>query len=85
MDKVSSLVRIPDSEYRLRIRRIQDEMKRRSIDVLVVYSSECESANVRYIADFWPSFDFAGAVIPVEGEPALLTEKPHFRSYHDLN
>lgn len=70
------MLKIPDSEYKIRIKRVQEEMEKNSIDLLIDYSSECESANVRYLADFWPSFDFAGVMVPREGEPALLTGGP---------
>ena len=67
---------IPKEEYRKRIENVQKEMKDRGLDLIVVYSSECESANSRYLADFWHFFDFAGAAIPAEGEALLLTGGP---------
>jgi Xaa-Pro aminopeptidase len=70
------LISIPDSEYKERIKKVQERMVKDDIDLLVVYSSECESANVRYLADFWPTFDFAGVLVPREGEAALLTGGP---------
>jgi len=70
------LIEIPDSEYKERVKRVQDRMAKDDLDLLVVYSSECESANVRYLADFWPTFDFAGVLIPREGEATLLTGGP---------
>jgi len=70
------LIRIPDLEYAERIKRVQERMVKDDLDLLVVYSSECESANVRYLADFWPTFDFAGVLIPREGEAVLLTGGP---------
>jgi hypothetical protein len=44
---------IPKEEYRKRIENVQKEMKENGIDLVVAYSSECESANSRYLADFW--------------------------------
>lgn len=67
---------IPDSDYLDRIRRLQAELEIADIDVLVTYSSESESASSRYLADFWPFFDFAGIVVPRLGEPALVTGGP---------
>jgi Xaa-Pro aminopeptidase len=67
---------IPDSDYQHRIARLQVEMARADLDVLVTYSSESEPASSRYLADFWPFFDFAGVVVPREGEPALITGGP---------
>ena len=67
---------IPKEEYRQRVEKVQEEMRKRELDLIVTYSSECESANSRYLADFWPFFDFSGVVIPVEGEAILLTGGP---------
>ncbi|MCS7259331.1 MAG: aminopeptidase P family N-terminal domain-containing protein, partial [Anaerolineae bacterium] len=67
---------IPDSDYERRIARLQEEMAKADLDVLVTYSSESEPASSRYLADFWPFFDFAGVVVPREGAAALITGGP---------
>jgi Xaa-Pro aminopeptidase len=67
---------IPDSDFARRIARVQEQLARANLDALVTYSSESESASSRYLADFWPFFDFAGVVVPREGEPALVTGGP---------
>lgn len=67
---------IPDSDFAHRIARLQAEMAKSNLDVLVTYSSESEPASSRYLADFWPFFDFAGVVVPREGAPALVTGGP---------
>src|SRR5512139_1182972 len=67
---------IPDSDFRDRVRRLQAELAQADLDVLVTYSSESEPASSRYLADFWPFFDFAGIVVPREGPPALVTGGP---------
>ena len=67
---------IPDSDYRDRIRRLQEALEEADLDVLITYSSESESASSRYLADFWPFFDFAGVIVPRQGEPALVTGGP---------
>lgn len=67
---------IPDSDFARRIARLQEEMNKADLDVMVTYSSESESASSRYLADFWPFFDFAGVVVPREGAPALVTGGP---------
>jgi Xaa-Pro aminopeptidase len=51
-------------------------MAKADLDVLVTYSSESELASSRYLADFWPFFDFAGVVVPREGPAALITGGP---------
>ncbi|MEW5814000.1 MAG: hypothetical protein AB1798_01210 [Spirochaetota bacterium] len=67
---------LPKEEYTARIRRIQSELKKAGIDVLVSYSSECESSSSRYLAGFWPFFDFASVIVPVKGEAVLVTGGP---------
>lgn len=67
---------IPRREYDQRIANVQKEMVRREIDVLIVHACECESANVRYLTNFWAVFDFVGVLVPREGKPMLLTGGP---------
>jgi Xaa-Pro aminopeptidase len=67
---------IPDSDFERRIDRLQVELQQANLDVLVTYSSETETASSRYLADFWPFFDFAGVIVPREGPPALVTGGP---------
>jgi Xaa-Pro aminopeptidase len=67
---------LPPSEYIGRVKRLQAEMKKQGIDAFVGYSSECESATSRFLTGFWPFFDFAGVVVPVEGRAVLVTGGP---------
>jgi Xaa-Pro aminopeptidase len=67
---------IPDGEYQERVERVQEAMRKQELDLLVAYGCECESANIRYLADFWPSFDFAGVVVPASGPAFLVTGGP---------
>ncbi len=67
---------IPDCDYESRVARLQKEMAAADLDVLITYSSESEAASSRYLADFWPFFDFAGVIVPREGSAALVTGGP---------
>lgn len=67
---------LPSSEYAERVVRLQKELEKNGIDLFIGYSSECESASSRYLTGFWPFFDFAVVMVPVEGEAALLTGGP---------
>jgi Xaa-Pro aminopeptidase len=67
---------IPQNEYMRRIRKVQEEIQKQGIDVLITYSNETESASSRYLTGFWPFFDFVGIVIPANGEAALVTGGP---------
>lgn len=67
---------LPQSEYDRRIEKVQEELKKAGLDVMVGYSSECESGTSRYLTGFWPFFDFAGVVVPAEGDAVLVTGGP---------
>ncbi|MBN2507931.1 MAG: aminopeptidase P family protein [Verrucomicrobia bacterium] len=67
---------LPTTEYARRIARLQAELKRAGLDCLVGYSSESESGTTRYLAGFWPFFDFAGILVPAEGQAVLITGGP---------
>jgi Xaa-Pro aminopeptidase len=63
---------IPDSEFAQRIERARQLAEEAGYDALLVNSNEADLANVRYFSDYWPIFEIAGVLIPVEGKPALL-------------
>jgi len=63
---------ISDSEFAERIRNVQQSLNEKKLDSLLVFSSEAEPANVRYLSDYWPSFETAGVLIPASGRPCLL-------------
>ena len=67
---------ISKEEYCQRIERLQKRMQADGIDILLTHACECESANVRYLSGFWAVFDFAGVLIPREGDAVLLTGGP---------
>ena len=47
-------------------------MKDDGLDIIITYGNEAEPQYVRYFADFWPSFESAGVLVPAEGEPLLI-------------
>ena len=63
-------------EYKKRIERLQKELQKAGIDVFIGYSSETESASSRYLAGFWPFFDFVGVIVPAQGDAVLVTGGP---------
>jgi Xaa-Pro aminopeptidase len=67
---------LPAAEYAARVARLQQELRAAGLDALVGYSSECESGTTRYLAGFWPFFDFAGIVVPAQGDAILVTGGP---------
>lgn len=63
---------IPNEDFKERINKLQDSMKRDGIELFLAYGNEAEPQYVRYLSDYWPSFETAGVLVPQEGEPKLL-------------
>lgn len=63
---------LPDSEFKQRIKRIQEKLVENYYDAYLVHCNEADQANVRYLSDHWPIFETAGVIVPKEGEPILL-------------
>ena len=66
------ITEIPQSEFQERVGRVQAELARRDLDALLTFGNEAEPQFVRYFSDYWPAFETAGVLIPVEGEPILI-------------
>lgn len=71
---------IPDSEYNTRIARFQENIRAAGLDASLVHGNEADFAHVRYLSDYWPTFEAAGVFVPAEGEPVLLIG-PESESY----
>lgn len=63
---------IPLEEYQDRVVRIQQGMKQQGLDLLLAFGNEAEPQFIRYLSDYWPSFETAGVLIPAVGSPILL-------------
>ncbi len=63
---------LTNAEFSRRIESAREIAKRNKLDAIMVFSTECEPAQVRYFSDYWPSFETAAVLIPVKGDPALL-------------
>ena len=66
------MIRIPDSEFKERVIRVQEKMAQEGYDILLSYGNEAEPQFVRYFSDYWPSFETAAVLIPIQGEAKLL-------------
>jgi len=66
------ITEIPKSEFQERIKRIQKQLAERGLDALLTFGSEAEPQYVRYLADYWPAFETASVLVPVEGSPILI-------------
>ncbi len=73
-------IAIPKTEFAARIAATCKVMAEHGLDALLAFSTECEPANVRYYADYWPSFETAAVLITADGRAALLIG-PESRTY----
>ena len=67
-----SRICIPDYEYKERVQRAAEILRREGLDALIVNGNEADYANPRYFSGFWPLFERAGVAISATGEAALL-------------
>ena len=63
---------IPKQEFDDRISKFQANIKAAGLDACLVHASESDMANVRYLSEYWPTFEAAAAFVPAEGEAVLL-------------
>ena len=63
---------IPKHEYFERIARFQARIKAAGLDACLVHGTESDFANVRYLSEYWPTFEQAGVFVPAEGDAVLL-------------
>jgi len=63
---------IPQEEFEQRWRILQAKMDHANIDVLIAHGHEADSANVRYLSNYWPLFETGGVAIGRSGDPILL-------------
>ena len=63
---------IPKSEYFDRIAKFQARIKAAGLDACLVHGTESDFANVRYLSEYWPTFEQAGVFVPAEGDAVLL-------------
>lgn len=63
---------IPDREYVERIRKFQANIRKAGLDAALVHGNEADFANVRYLSEYWPTFEAGGVFVPASGKPILL-------------
>ncbi len=71
---------IPKQEFYNRLKKFQSNIKEAGLDACLVHASESDMANVRYLSEFWPTFEAAAVFVPAEGEAVLLVgpESDHY-------
>lgn len=63
---------IPDKEYKDRMGKFQKNIREAGLDAALVHSNEADFANVRYLSEYWPTFESAGVFVPARGTPTLI-------------
>ena len=63
---------IPKAEYEGRIKKFQANIRKAGLDAALVHSNEADFANVRYLTEYWPTFESAGVFVPAKGSPVLI-------------
>lgn len=63
---------IKDAEFRSRVKRFQENIRAAGLDAALVHGNEADCANVRYLSEYWPTFEAAGVFVPANGRPILL-------------
>jgi Xaa-Pro aminopeptidase len=66
------MICIPDSEYQDRIRKFQANIRAAGLDAALVHGNEADFANVRYLSEYWPTFEAGGVFVPARGKPVLI-------------
>jgi Xaa-Pro aminopeptidase len=76
MDKINS------HEFSDRNNRLKKIMEKNNIDMLFIYGDDFHSANIRYLVDFWPSFENVLLILPQEGE-IIIAGSPEIEYYKE--
>ena len=63
---------IQQSEFEERIKKFQVNIRKEGLDACLVHATESDMAHVRYLSEYWPTFETAAVFVPAEGEPVLL-------------
>jgi len=63
---------IPNQEFYDRILKFQANIKAAGLDACLVHANESDMANVRYLSEYWPTFESSAVFVPAQGEAVLL-------------
>jgi len=63
---------IPAAEFKQRIRKFQANIRAAGLDAALVHGNESDFANVRYLSEYWPTFEAGGVFVPAKGTPVLI-------------
>lgn len=68
-----NVVKIPDGEYLIRVKKAAEMVAARGLDALLVCGSEGDFQNVRYFTGVTPVWERLGVVITAAGNAAMIT------------
>lgn len=68
--------RLPKEEFQSRLGHIRKGMREQGVDLLLVYGDSWRFGHLAFVSHFMPKNRGALAVIPMEGEPALVVQEP---------
>ncbi|MEI8242985.1 MAG: Xaa-Pro peptidase family protein [bacterium] len=63
---------ITSAEFKARIRQFQRNIRTAGLDAALVHGNEADFANVRYLTEYWPTFEAAAVFVPARGTPVLV-------------
>ncbi len=63
---------ISGAEFTLRVKKFQANIRAAGLDAALVHGNESDFANVRYLSEYWPTFEAGGVFVPAEGKPILI-------------
>ena len=66
------MIGIADAEFSKRIRDFQANIRAAGLDAALVHANEADFAHVRYLSDYWPTFEAGGVFVPAAGKPVLI-------------
>lgn len=77
---------IPKQEFYDRIADFQSNIRTAGLDACLVHANEADMANVRYLSEYWPTFEASAVFVPAEGEAVLLvgTESENYAAQRSV-
>lgn len=63
---------ITTAEFKSRIQHFQANLRKAGLDAALVHGNEADFANVRYLTEYWPTFEAAAVFVPARGKPVLI-------------
>jgi Xaa-Pro aminopeptidase len=63
---------ISKKEHAERLAAFQANLQAAGLDAALVHGNEADCANVRYLSEYWPTFESAAVFVPAKGKPVLI-------------